>query len=268
MRQPERVQCLNQSQGGMVTTSRAAMCVTLFAILAAGCAPAPSAAQPASSSAVASPSPAAPNVMLGGMEQTLAAGTYPWVLDRPGIDFPTVRFTVPDGWASGARFTYRLRPEPEEAAVVMGFWDVGELYGHPCKWRGTLFDPGPTVDDLATALVDIPLRNATQPVDVTLGGYAGKYVEWTVPTDIETDERGNFVDCDMDGGEHYFESWIGDPSGWGGDRYHQGPGQLDQLWILDVDGARFVIGASSMPSATAEERTELLDVVESIEFER
>ena len=118
----------------------------------------------------------------------------------------------------------------------MGFWDVGMLYGHPCKWQGTLFDPGPTVDDLAAALVDIPLRNASQPIDVTLDGYAGKYVEWTVPTDIETDEQGNAVDCDTDGGEHFFESWIGDQSGWGGDRYHQGPGQVDPLWILDVDG--------------------------------
>ena len=255
-----------------MTNLRAFVCAILFATLAAGCAPAPSAAQPAGSSsettgspsAVATPNPAATALILGDTELELDAGTYPWILARPGIDFPTIRFTVPDGWASGGRFTYRVRPEGEDPAVYMGFWDVGQLYGHPCKWQGTLFDPGPTVDDLAAAIVDIPLRNASQPIDVTLDGYAGKYIEWTVPTDIETDEQGKFVDCDTDGGKHYFESWIGAPGGWGGDRYHQGPGQVDRLWILDVDGVRFVIDANWMPSATSEEREELQDVVESI----
>jgi hypothetical protein len=40
------------------------------------------------------------------------------------------------------------------------------------------------------------------------------------------------------------------------------------LWIVDIDGARLVIDAFSMPSATAAEREELLNVVESIRFER
>jgi hypothetical protein len=49
---------------------------------------------------------------------------------------------------------------------------------------------------------------------------------------------------------------------------YQGPGQVDWLSILDIDGARLVIDAFSMPSATSEEREELLAVVESIRFER
>lgn len=190
----------------------------------------------------------------------LAAGTYTWVKDRPGIEFPAIRFTVPDGWASDGRFTYRVPPGSDEIPVSMMFWDVGMVYGHPCQWPGTLFDPGPTVDDLAAALVDRPLRNATQPTDVTLDGYDGKYLEWSVPADLD------FEDCDTAGGEPAFESWIGDLAGWGGDRYHQGPGQLDRLWILDVDGVRFVIDAFSMPSATEAEIAELISVVESIRF--
>jgi hypothetical protein len=85
-----------------------------------------------------------------------------------------------------------------------------------------------------------------------------RYLEWSVPQDME------FADCDADGGEHYFESWVG---GNGGDRYHQGPGQVDRLWILDVDGARLVIDGFDMPFATDAERRELLDVVASIRFE-
>jgi hypothetical protein len=76
----------------------------------------------------------------------------------------------------------------------------------------------------------------------------------------------DFSKCDADGAEHDFKSWTG--KGWAYNRYHQGPGQVDRLWILDIDGARLVIDAFSMPSATAAEREELLNVVESIRFER
>src|SRR5918992_1111073 len=99
--------------------------------------------------------------------------------------------------------------------------------------------------DLAQALVDVPLRNAAEPSDVTLDGYSGKYLEWSVPADID------FEDCD----EGFFESWTA--TGWASDRYQQAPGQVDQLWILDINGSRLVIDAFSMPYATAEEGAEI-----------
>ncbi|MBA2558114.1 MAG: hypothetical protein H0V12_12355 [Chloroflexi bacterium] len=155
--------------------------------------------------------------------------------------------------------------------AAITFWDVSLVYGHPCQWQGTLFQPGPTVDDLAEALVDIPLRNATQPVDVTLDGYAGKYMEWSVPADIETEPHGEFTSfagCDVvaGDGDRAFESWTGKAGG--SNRYQQAAGQLDRLWILDVEGTRLVIDAFEMPDATAAEREELTEVVESIRFER
>ena len=138
--------------------------------------------------------------------------------------------------------------------VAIQFWDVGEVYGQPCQWQGTLFDPGPSVEDLA----DPPLRRATGLRDVTLDGYSGRYMWWSVPADMD------FTECDMDGPDHYFESWAGFVNG---DRYQQGAGQVDQLWILDVDGRRLVIDAFDMPSATDAERRELRDVIASIRFE-
>jgi hypothetical protein len=84
-----------------------------------------------------------------------------------------------------------------------------------------------------------------------------------VPADID------FTDCEADGGVHYFESWNGSVVGvHDGDRYQQGPGQVDRLWILDIGGSRLVIDAFYMPYATGEEREELETVVESIRFER
>ena len=58
-------------------------------------------------------------------------------------------------------------------------------------------------------------------------------IEMTVPTDID------FADCDR--GE--FRSWAG--------RYHQGPGQVDQVYILDVEGQRVVIDTTYMPGTSA-----------------
>lgn len=65
-------------------------------------------------------------------------------------------------------------------AVSVRFRDVDQVYGHPCQWQGTLFQPGPTVDDLVNALVDIPQRNSTKPIEVTLDRHAGKDFEWSV----------------------------------------------------------------------------------------
>jgi hypothetical protein len=220
------------------------------------------------SAPTASPTSAPTLITLGASDRPLSAGTYR--LDLPGLiakpaagsaHVPSfLLVTVPDGWNSfGGWIVSRPRSGYDIPPVAAQFWGVDRLYGHPCEWNGSLFDPGPTVDDLADAIEDIPLRSATEPVDITLDGRAGKYVEWSVPSDIE------FADCDADGGTHYFESWTG--QGWATDRYHQGPGQLDRLWILDVDGSRLVIDAFSMPYATDQEIAELIHVVESIRFE-
>ena len=46
-----------------------------------------------------------------------------------------------------------------------------------------LVDPpvGPTVDDLVSAWANLPDFAATAAVDVTVDGYAGKQIEFTVP---------------------------------------------------------------------------------------
>lgn len=169
--------------------------------------------------------------------------------------YPRVVITVPDGWANVDGWGINARSEtPRWTAVT--FWDVNEVYAHPCGWRGEpLIDPGRTVDGLVEALVDRPMRNATTPVEVSVDGYEGYMLEWSVPTDID------FTSCD----EGYFESWTG--LGWSSDRCQQGPGQVDRLWILDVNGSRLVIDAMYMPGATEQDREELFAVVDSIHFQ-
>jgi len=53
----------------------------------------------------------------------------------------------------------------------------------------------------------------------------------------------------------------------GGDRYQQGPGQVDELWILDVDGQRLVIDATHMPVTSMADVAELHSILRTIRFE-
>jgi hypothetical protein len=207
---------------------------------------------------VASATPSASLSTAGRGQESLPPGTYrlelgvaPTVLDPT---FPAVLIAVPDTWSGIGGWAFHRANQ-----VAVQFWNVDKVYGHPCQWMGTLSDPGPTVDGLAKALAGRPLRNATPPSDVTLDGYSGKYLEWSVPADSD------FSKCNAENGTHYFESWTA--HGGEGDRYHQGPGQVDRVWILDVAGKRVVIDAFSMPSASSREVRALLDVVESIRFE-
>jgi hypothetical protein len=193
----------------------------------------------------------------------LSAGTYAFsfpLLDAPGMPFPTVAITVPDGWNSYKDFAVQsLNGTPRQ--LVVSFWNVDKVYANGCHWLGlSLIDPGPTVDGLATVLAQRPLRNATAPVAVSLGGSTGEYLAWSVPADID------FSSCDRlpSDTQGFFESWTG--LGPATDRYQQAPGQVDQLWILDVAGHRLVIDATYLPGSTGQDRTDLQQVVDSIRF--
>ena len=62
----------------------------------------------------------------------------------------------------------------------MGFVDVNNVFADPCRAR--LADPpvGETVDDLVTALADLP-GDATAAIDATIDGHDGKQIEFTLP---------------------------------------------------------------------------------------
>ena len=164
--------------------------------------------------------------------------------------------TMPAGWTgqSGYGVGKNVNLANPVAYTGVGFWiwddDFDIVYLDPCQWVDGAIVPlvGPTVDDLANALASQSRRGDPVPVDVTIDGYSGKMVEMTVPNDID------FADCDR--GE--FRSWAG--------RYHQGPGQVDQVYILDVDDQRVVIYSSYMPGTSEAERAERQAIVESIQL--
>ena len=206
-----------------------------------------------------------PAPSFGAGVSPLGAGPHPAQVIGTG-SYPGYTVVVPEGWYdNGGRFVLKY-PTVDTPRPVLGVsvWDVGTVFHDPCHWQGQEFDPGPGVEDLVTALVAQPMRNATKPTDVTLAGYAGRYLEWSVPTDLKSSTWTDFDACDAGSdGHRNFQGWLGNGMG---NRYEQVPGQVDRLWILDVHGQRLVVDATYSPDTTGADRDELAHVVESLRF--
>ena len=113
---------------------------------------------------------------------------------------------------------------------------------------GTNLLPGPSVDDFATALKTLDTWQVTPPAPVTVGSYTGKHVTLTV----------------------------------------QGPGQVEDMRVLDIGGTRYLVFTTSstccptvrptpislsaasrsshLPGAPADKRTQLDQMVDSMEI--
>lgn len=86
-----------------------------------------------------------------------------------------------------------------------------------------------------------------------MDGRSGLYLELRVPSDIK------LSDC----AAGQYNVWVSDP---GTGRYLQEPGQVDRLWILDVDGDRVVLHASAVPAVSQAWRNRQTAMVESVRF--
>jgi hypothetical protein len=204
--------------------------------------------------------PATPTAMPTGTpipslpEGALEPGTYiVHALDHEFDAANRITISVPDGYEGIGGFLVLKLDGTSNAGVSL--WAVGNLYADPCDWTGTLLDPpvGSSVSDLAAALVSQRGFHVSTPTDITIDGFAGTYMERTAPAGT------NLADCFK--GE--YRTWVATD---GGARWVV-PGELDLLWIVDVDGAPLVIDAELGAGATAQVRAELIRIVESIRID-
>ena len=182
-------------------------------------------------------------------EATICTPSQSGCVDPVGAESISFTFTVPDGdrWAGQGSWIWTAsNAPPNGASLVFGLG--GWLHGDPCTDGEASADipVGLTVDEFANALADHPLLEVTTPVDVTLGGYSGKYLDLQVPADI--------TEC---AAYRAWEFWL----------FAQGPGHRWHLWILDVDGVRVVVESMDYESTPAEVQSELQAIVESIQIE-
>ena len=193
-------------------------------------------------------------------------GTY--TTRVPVGDTLTVTFTVPGGWhafADPPGVLLGLVPagDPGTGApggIAFQFRDVTTLKGDPCHWTGTDDDirVGPTADDLVQALQEQTAYEASDPVDVVVGGYAGQRVDIVSPTEPFSEVNGATTAVGCDEGVWRF---------WDGEIYAQGPANRWQTNILDVDGTRLVIVVQDFPGTLVADRAELDAIVDSMVIE-
>ncbi len=170
---------------------------------------------------------------------------------------PLAVVDVPAGFTNFGAFAMW----PQEVAAEIGepyqaiqYWTVYGVHPDPCRHRGAAPELGGSVVDLAGALETQRVTTMSSvPQQVSLDGHDAVYVEVTIPSTID------FGRC----GEGYLQVWDGVEN----DSQHawNAPG-LDRLWIVDVDGVRVVLLASTSPDATDAQADALEDIITSVRF--
>lgn len=178
----------------------------------------------------------------------LTPGTY-----RADIPEPIHSIiTVPEGWnACGMRGGEITACAGRTESGAVDVLIVANVVRDPCDRSRALLDPpvGSSVDDLVAALSNLSGFEVTDPVDITLDGFPGKEMALTAPT---------APDCTLDGTGLGTWTRQGRPGTNG-----VGPGEVNLLRILDVDGVRVVIAGAYQSDASASEIGEVRAVFES-----
>jgi hypothetical protein len=242
---------------------------------------------PSSSSSPSLPSPtpsvtAAPSVSATASPTAVPAPTYPanvlvpddfsplevetYFIEPDATDIQ-VFFTIPaEGWLS---WIGTFKPEQGTDApyqlVGISIVNVTNVVVDGCTSGYAAYPPvGPTVDDMAAALAALsPFILTKPPSDVTVDGFSGKHLELTVP-DLAFEVSGDdtvFTDC-LNG---ELKSWIGEPLSYAFHGYSH-PGQVEEIWLLDVDGQRLMIAAGTSPGSSKGDIAELRSILDSIDI--
>lgn len=198
------------------------------------------------------PSPSPSPIALSEVQVPLDPGTY--VTADP---FPfRISMTVPEGWMGKIGGPYLTQLERTSASGSIAFSIFDKVFADPCHTTTGYIDPpvGPTVEDLATALGGLPTVDVTTPVDATIGGRTGKQLTITAPT-VTTG-------CDLVSGGTFpiWELPLGSTN-------ELRPGQVDRVWIVDVDGTRLVIDATHSLGTDAALDAEIQGILDSIRID-
>jgi hypothetical protein len=138
----------------------------------------------------------------------------------------------------------------------VGFWNPERITTEAClprRWRHV----GPSVRDLADAIVAIPDIDVRGPKPVSVGGRRAVYLDVRVPADA----CRNFVLWR----DKAHPNSVDPPPRWDSALGHtMSPGARVLVWIVDVDGTRVVIQANLVPSATRDFERAVRRIVDSI----
>lgn len=154
------------------------------------------------------------------------------------------------GWTSFGYGANRGTSHPP-AGVAFVISVVDNTFEDPCSHRQRSPKVGPTVEDLATALGEIPYTTATDPIQTTIAGREATYIELAIPASLPCAPSAFYLW--QDSPNEYW--WV------------QGLNETAQVWILEVGGERVTLLAHSYPGSSEEGKAELHEILDSIVFD-
>ena len=235
-------------------------CVWLVAVTMGLSACAPQAAQDTAASSTPTTAPTT-TVVVASSEWPTSGPVEPGTYHIPSSAWNVAGFemTLPGGWEidpaipPGVAKNYDSEEEVSFYPVI-----VDAIYSDPCVGSAGGADQltrvGPSVDDLAQALLDQPHTMATSPVDTTLGGQQAKRIDLTVEDNPET------ATCNINLPGH-LQIWHSPPV----DKYFVllGDGTAS-VYIIDVNGERQVFLTQHRVGTSSDDLSQLQAIIESI----
>jgi hypothetical protein len=181
----------------------------------------------------------------------LAAGAYG--LTPNGVSHHVVVVRAPEGYQNLGGWTF-VTGAPFHA---MGFLTARRVPPNPCRARGrskfaAAEDPGPSVEDLAEALVAQKGTETSDPVPVTIDGHSGLYLSYQVAKGIDVQK------CEA----RAFDIFSTGPASW----WLEASRERAAIWIVDVDGDRVVLAWVAVPGVPRAEMREMTRMVRSARF--
>jgi hypothetical protein len=190
----------------------------------------------------------------------------------PGPTPVGVTVNLPTGWEAAGPSMYLKRASAGPVGLSIGAYSIQHVNTFPCRWASPVYTDTAyphTAAGLALALSafwgqdpdQAPFfSNSTiapissRPRPTAIGSHPAWYVEVLIPSVLD------FNQCDAD----QLVLW---ESADGSVRYALGPGEIDRLWVVDLDGAPVVIDAAMPLLALPSDRGELQAIVDSVRIE-
>jgi len=167
-----------------------------------------------------------------------------------------VSVSVPSGWSAGDDWVVRgPKGNGPPAGMALRFYTVSNLFRNPSSFADGLLQspPGPTANDLVQAIGRQSAWDASAPSDLVIDGRPAKHIQLTIPQDAKFDSR--------DGGAYYLFEAAG-----GGEIWGFSPGQIFDIYAVDVGGRRLVMDAFHYPGTSAADVGVLLSVVATVKI--
>lgn len=215
-------------------------------------------AEPRASAPSATPSDTPDSTTTPFPHETEPVAIEPGTYRIPSSSWSVADFTVtfPEGWTVQYGHVYASNPDEDDE---FGFYAVvvDDIFADACEGEtGGLTEIGPSVDDLAEALLQQPGPEANGPIDTTLGGYPAIQIDLTIPgaLDLET--------CSFEGvGLQIWYSLAADKY------FVLLADGVASVYIVNVDGRRQVLLTQHRSGTSDDDLSELQSILDSIHFE-